>query len=172
MAKANVKSGAITNRDAIPGVRNQAILEGGVLKEYVGTVEVADGDNTASTYRFCQIPSNCRVSQILLFCDDVGTNTTMDFGLYRTTLDGGAVVSQALFASAVALGSGAVNATDITHEAAVDGTSAPDGVEKYLWQELALSVDPGLMYDVVGTLTANADGSPGRTVAIKVRIVV
>lgn len=170
MSVVTVKSGAITNRDATPRVKNNPILDGGMLRESVGKVEITTGDTSTSTYILCQIPSNCRVSQILLYSDDCGSNTLADFGIYQTTENGGAVVDQDLFASSVSLKDGALNGSDITHEAAQSGTSDIDGVEKFLWQELGLTSDPKRMYDVVATLVVTAD--VGGTLMVKVRYVV
>lgn len=172
MAIVTTKAGAITNRDATPQVKNNAILEAGLLRECVGTVEVATGDSSASKYVMATVPSNCRISTILLFSDDMGTSTLADFGIYRTTADGGAVVNSSLFATAVSLKDGALNASDITHEAAVSATSDINGVEKFLWQEAGLSTDPNVMYDIVATLVPPTLADVGGTLTLKVRYVV
>lgn len=167
MAVVTTKSGAITNRDTTPQVQNSAYLSGGMVRESVGTVEAANGDSIGSKYILASIPSNARVSQILLYCDDVGTTTAADFGLYQTTLNGSAVVDADLFGSAISLSGGPLNGTDITHESAVFD---PDDVEKQLWSALGLSSDPCLMYDVVATLTGAADAAG--TISLKIRYVV
>lgn len=166
MAVVTTKSGAITNRDNTPVVLSNMNIAGGALKEAVGTVEAANGDSIGSKYIFCSIPSNCRVSQVLLFSDDIGTTTIADFGIYRSTADGSAVVDADFFGSAVSLKDGALNGSDITHESAVYD---PDDIEKPLWQALGLSSDPKVMYDVVATLTAAADAAG--TITLKVRYV-
>ena len=164
MSVVTFKSGPITNRDASPIVLNNAAVSGGRLMEAVGTIETTNPNFIGSRYIFCSIPSNCRVSQVLLYCDDIGTTAIADFGLYRTTQDGGTVVDADFFASAVNISSGALNGTDITHESAVFD---PDDVEKTVWQALGLSADPRIMYDVVATLTAATDAAG--TVSLKVR---
>lgn len=167
MAVVTTKSGAITNRDTTPQVQNSAYLSGGMVRESVGTVEAANGDSIGSKYILASVPSNARISQILLYCDDVGTTTAADFGLYQTTLNGSAVVDADLFGSAISLSGGPLNGTDITHESAVFD---PDDVEKQLWSALGLSSDPCLMYDVVATLTGAADAAG--TISLKIRYVV
>lgn len=167
MAVVTTKSGAITNRDSSPSVHNNAYIAGGMIREAVGTVEAANADSIGSKYIFASIPSNARVSQVLLYSDDIGNTTEADFGLYRTTADGGAVVDADFFASAVSLKDGALNGSDITHESAVFN---PDDVEKQLWSALGLSSDPGVMYDVVATLTGAADAAG--TISVKIRYVV
>lgn len=164
MAVVTRKSGAITNRDSSPVVLSNSNIAGAELRECVGTLETVNGDSIASVYIFGQIPSNARVSQVLLYCDDIGTTTISDFGLYRTTADGGAVVDADFFGSAVNISSGALNGTDITHESAVFD---PDDIEKMIWQALGLSADPKIMYDVAGTLTAAADAAG--TITLKIR---
>lgn len=166
MAVAIRKSGAITNRDSSPKVTNNANVAKGVLKEAVGTLETVNGDSIGSTYILGSIPSNARVSQVLMYCDDIGTTTIADFGLYRTTEDGSAVVDADFFGSAVSLKDGAVNGSDITHESDIYGI---DDIEKPLWQALGLSADPQVVYDVVATLTAAADAAA--TLMVKVRYV-
>jgi hypothetical protein len=156
MAVVTTKSGSITNRDASPKVLNNPAVSGANLKGFVGTLESVSGDSIASKYIFGSIPSNAVVHQLRLYCDDVGTTTIADIGLYRTTVDGGAVVDADFFGSAVSLKDGAINGTDITHESAVFD---PDDAEKPLWQALGLSADPCVMYDVVATLTAASDAA-------------
>lgn len=166
MAVVNTKATLITNRDSIPVVLSAPILGGGVLKEAVGTVETTATDEAASVYRFASIASNARVSQLLLYSDDIGTTTTADFGLYRTTADGGAVVDANLFTTAVSLKDGALNAVDITHQSAVFNI---DDVEKPLWSALGLTADPSIMYDICATLVGAADAAG--TISLKVRYV-
>lgn len=168
MATEALKSLAITNRDASPQVKNSSYLEAGTVRECVGTMEMTTAD-AGSTYRFCQVPSNCRISQIMLFSDDVGNAGTMDFGIYQTTANGGAVVNSTLFASAVDINAAALNGTDITYEAGTS-TAQIDDIEKRLWDQAALTVDPKIMYDIVGT-SAQAAGTGG-TISLRVRYVI
>lgn len=163
MAVVSTKSLAITNRDASPQVKNNAYLDNGMLRQAVGTLEAANGDDIGSKYYFCQLPSNARVSQVLLYCDDIGTTTIADIGLYKSTADGGAVVDADFFASAVSLKDGALNGVDVTHESGVFNI---DDVEKPLWSALGLSSDPKIAYDVVLTLTAASDAAG--TISLKV----
>lgn len=164
MAVDTIKSGAITNRDSSPQVKNNSSLEGGILKESVGTVETNNGSSVGSKLIMCSIPSNARVSQVLLFCDDIGTTTVANVGLYRTTADGAALVHATFFGSAVSLKDGAVNASDITHQSGVYDISM---VEQPVWKALGLTADPGIMYDVVLTLTGAADAAATATLKVK-----
>jgi hypothetical protein len=128
----------------------------GMLQGFSGTLESVNGDSIGSVYIFGSIPSNAVPHALRLYSDDVGTTTIADFGLYRTTADGGAVVDADFFASAVSLKDGALNGSDILHESAVYD---PDDVEKAIWSGLGLSSDPNLMYDVAATLTAASDAA-------------
>ena len=155
MAVVNTKSTVITNADATTGqTLNIKSLSGGVVKVARGIVETANGDDIASVYRFCRLPSHAKIVSVKLYSDDIGTTTIADFGLYRTAKDGGAVVDADAFASAVSLKDGAVSGTEIQHESAVYGV---EDVEKSLWEIAGVSTDPKVMYDVCATLTAAAD---------------
>lgn len=168
MVTENLKSLPITNRDATPQVKNNSSLDGGSLKSAVGYVEVTTAD-LASTYRMCQVPSNCRIDQVLLYTDDWGSTGLIDVGIYQTVANGGAVVDADHFASAVDVKTSATGSQglDITHESGVFNI---DDAEKPLWQALGLSADPCIFYDVVITSTEAA--SQGASVALKVHYVI
>ena len=155
MAVVDLKSEPITNRDADLRVKNNPEF-GGRLKEQVGHILTNATDTTASTFRFFELPSNARISQLLIYSDDSGTVGLMDVGLYRTTFDGSAVVDADLFASALDINNAALNGVDITHES---GEYALDESDKPIWNVLGLTSDPNLMYDLVGTLTATLDAA-------------
>nr|DAQ54398.1 MAG TPA: hypothetical protein [Caudoviricetes sp.] len=144
MAAENLKSGAITNRDATPSVLNTS--QGGILRQAWGKVEAAGGD-AGSTYRFASIPSNARAVRVWFVSDDLGTGVTMDVGLYQTPANGGAVVDADFFASAIDVATSAVATTEITWER---GAALIDEIEKPLWERLGLSADPGRDYDITG----------------------
>jgi hypothetical protein len=145
------KATVISNRDSTPQVISNGHLAGGALKGFAGVVEVLTTDSVGSTYRFGRVPSNARVSQLLASCDDSGTTGTMDFGVYKTTKDGGAVVDADFFSAAKSLNAAALKNSDVTH----DNTSGfgVEKIEMQLWQALGLTADPCIDYDIVGTLT-------------------
>lgn len=150
MATENLKSGAITNRDATPAVLNTA--QGGIVRRAYGKVECAGGD-AASTYRFCEIPSNARCVRAFYSCDDLGTGVTMNVGLYQTTANGGAVLDQDFFASALDVATAAVGITEITFER---GATLISELEQPLWQRAGLSADSNRNYDVVAVSASAA----------------
>lgn len=166
MATENLKATQLTNRDSVPPVANNRQLDG-ILREVVGTVEAGAGD-TSSHYRMVQLPSWCRVSQIALFSDDVGASGAVDIGIFDTTANGGAVVSQALFASAIDVNTAALNGSEVTYEAGTS-TAQIDDIEKCLWEQLGLSSDPQKFYDVV--ITPSTSLATGGTLSLRVRYV-
>lgn len=148
------KSTLITNADATPVVLNSPRVDGGAERVAVATMEIVNADSVASTYRMFRVPSNAVMTDLRIYAPDIGTTTIADIGLYLA--DGGAVVDADFFGSAVSLKDGAINGTDVLHEAAVF-TIANSGKE--LWSALALTSDPGVLYDVTLTLTGAADAT-------------
>lgn len=160
MAVVTTKSALITARDSTP--TNKSSLQTGPrrLYEQVATVEVGSADSIGSKYVLFSIRSCDRVSALVKKSDAI-TSAAADFGLYRTTADGGAVVSVSAFGSAVSLATADVTGTDITHES---GTYDISEIEMPVWQFIGLTADPGLTYDVVATLTAAATAAGTLTV--------
>ncbi len=154
MAVVAVKSTLITNADATPVVLNSPRVDGGSERVAVATAAITDTDSIGSTYRMFRVPSNAVMTDLRIYSPDIGTTTITDIGLYAA--DGGAVADADFFASALSLKDGALNGTDVLHEAAVF-TIANSGKE--LWDALALTSDPRVFYDVTLTLTAAADAT-------------
>lgn len=166
MAVVSTKASAIDNRDSSPIVISDPNISKGEMFEAVGTIETTGSDTAASKYFFASLPSNARISQVLLSCDGNNTAGAGDIGIYKSTLDGGAVVDADFFASAQVITSALAN-SDVTHESAVFGI---EDVEKPLWEALGLSADPFISYDIVMTLTTADDAAD--TVSLKVKYVV
>ena len=163
------KASAVTSADAgTPAKKN---IVAGILKETVGVVEVVNADSIASTYRLARVPSNARVSRVLVSCDAI-TSAAADVGVYDVSaVNSGAAIDVDFFASAQPISSALVH-TDITHEADAADAGAGYGladVEKPLWQALGLTADPGKYYDIVATLTAAAAATG--TLSLKVQYV-
>ena len=72
MAVVDRNSDVIANMVATPKVFNQPISKG-VLKEVVGVVTPAADDTVASIHRFVRVPSNARISQVLISAADATT---------------------------------------------------------------------------------------------------
>jgi hypothetical protein len=166
MSAENLKSAVITNATATPLVLSNAVIANGILREGVGYVTPAAAAEAASTYRFCRVPSNARISQILLSCADFTTAGAVDIGIYQTAENGGAVVDSDLFASALDLSGGPFANSDQTYES---GEYTPAESEKMLWEVLGLSADSNREYDVTMKVTTAFNG--GQPMLLKVRYV-
>lgn len=166
-AVVSVKSTVLTNRDATPNVLNKAFLARGRVHRAQAIVTSVNGDSIASVYRFVSIKSNDLVSRVELINASCGAACTADFGLYRNTVDGGAVVDADFFATAVDLNTAHLAPLDITLEAAA-GPSTAANREKRVWEALGLTTDPGVEYDVCATLTAAAAAAGAICVAVEV----
>jgi hypothetical protein len=160
MAVVNVVSQTITDLTAVPVVKTNNIERGGFLKCAADSAAFAASDDT-SVARVLRVKSGDRVHQLLFASDDLGTGGTVDVGLHQTAENGGAVVDADFFASAINTDSAAVVWTDITQESGVIDIIAAD---QPIWQQLALTADPGIEYDV--TVTRNTAAGTG-DVALK-----
>jgi hypothetical protein len=156
-AVVNLKSTTITNATANPVVNTSSTMAQGRLLAACGAITPNTDDTSTSTYRFFRVPSNCRMSKLLLTAADFTTAGAIDVGLYRTTEDGGAVVDADLFASAIDMSAGSGVGTD-AQELLESGTYTAANREKQLWEVLGLSSDPGVWYDVVATSTITFNG--------------
>lgn len=150
-------SQAITDSTSTPRVMLNPVLNAARLLEKVGVIASAADDSATSVYRFLRLPSNARVSQIMLSAADATTAGAIDIGLYQTADNGGAVVDADLFASAVDLASGPYLNADQTFES---GQYTFAESQQPLWQVLGLTADPGIEYDLAATVTTTFNGGP------------
>lgn len=155
MATVSLNSTQITNRDASPREASNSRLVKAQVYSSIGYLESSAADDIGSTYRLCQVPSNARLSRVMLSCDSSGSVGTADIGIYQTTANGGAVVDADLFASAQALTT-ALEQADVLLESDEYDISE---MEKPLWEVLGLSEDSHREYDVVMTLTAATESA-------------
>lgn len=160
MAVVNTKAASITNMDASPPVKVASQLDHGKVRQSVGVVEAANGDDIASVYRFARVHSSWRPSRIDLYCDAI-TTCAGDVGLYDIASAGGAVIDADCFASAQSLAGAITVGTNVKYEAL-----NIDKAEKMYWEIAGLSSDPSKLMDVCITLTAAA-GSAG-TISLEV----
>lgn len=185
MAQVKVKSTAITNMTAVPATMSGVGLGGGVLVRAVNAlVALTSGDTQqttfaagASVYRCGKIRSSDYYHELrIVTTADMGTTTTVDVGLYNLgdSTNPGTVVDQDFFASTLSLKDGAivttgtgVNASDQTFEAGVAGGLITNA-EKRVWEQLGLTSDPCIEYEVVLTLTGACDGSGTALVQVTV----
>lgn len=158
-----LKSPSITNRDATPRVFNSAGFGAAErVQEVYDYLNTTSGKTVGSTYRILSVPSNCRVTSVALQAAAM-TQGAFDIGVYRSTDDGGAVVSAAFFGSAVDCSS-AVAETSVTNES---GTNTIVLQSQPLWQAAGLSADPGGALDIVATSTNTI--TAGALLALKCR---
>lgn len=140
------------------------------MREVNAVVTPAADDTVASIHRFCRVPSNARISQVLMSAADASTAGKYDVGIYQTVENGGALVDVDLFASALDLsaGSGIGFNFEVTHES---GEYTIAETEEPLWEVLGLTEDPNIEYDVVGLVETTFNGGPV-FVGMKVRYTV
>jgi len=164
MAEVELKSTTITNRDATPAKLTDARISGGMLREACGHVQSNSDDSGNSEYLMCIVPSNARVSQILLSSDDSGTTGTANVGVFD--MDGD-VVDEDLFALAVDINTAALTHSDVTYES---GNFGVEDSEKPLWEALGNSEDTQTEYIIGLKLTAAVTAATD--MALKVRYVI
>ena len=152
---ANVSTTLISNRAATPRVANEAWNNAAVKSTGVGLLEVSTAEDSTDVLRFLQIRSNAAIREVKLYCDAVAVGGAMDVGIYQTADNGSAVVDADFFASAQVV-TAALAGTNIAHESAVYGI---EDLDKPLWEALGLSSDPGILYDVAGTITTDMGGA-------------
>lgn len=167
MGTANTKCTTVTNLDATPATLNDKRLMGGILKEQVGTVEIAAADDNNSVYRVGRVHSSWRISDIIRFNDAITSGTDFDVGLYDTAANGGAVINVNAFADAVSLASASVTGTNDIYEAGSD--VGVEDIEQEVWQMAGLSSDPNKFMDVC--YTGVTVGSGAGTLSVKIRYV-
>lgn len=167
MAVANTKSTHITNADATAPLLTNDYISKGVLYECVGTVETLAADDAASVYRLCRVPSNARISSILLGTDAITGASASDVGVYRTAKDGGAVVDADFFANDVDISS-ATAFTEVILQATVTDKAK---VEYRLWEMFpgTWTVDPQCDLDLCVTVN---DVTAAGTISMKVKYAV
>ncbi|MFN0101164.1 MAG: hypothetical protein ACKV2U_03625 [Bryobacteraceae bacterium] len=162
MAVENKKSTQITNADALDGTKTAQYIAGGTLREVVGTVETAAADDALSVYRMVRVPSNARITSILLASDAITGASASDVGVYQTAANGGAVVDADEFANDVDISS-ATAWTEVINQAVAAEKS---DVEKMLWEKIGETTDPKRDYDICVTVN---DVTAAGTIAMKVR---
>lgn len=165
MAVENLLSAGLTNSTSTPLVKTNRTAGAGKMMETVGVVVPTAASDIASTYRFCQVPSNCRLSSVILSSAVFTTTGVVTVGLFYS--NGGAAISAAFFATGLDLKAAAQAENNITYQS---GTYTLANSEKPLWQALGLTSDPGGMFDIVAKVTTAFSG--GQTMVLKARYVV
>jgi hypothetical protein len=164
---ANVNSTWIANMVATPKVLTDSNKSVGRLKEASSVATTSATQTANDTVRLVRVPSNARISQVLLGAADATTAGAINIGVYQTEANGGAVVDADLFASALDLTGGPMNNLDCTFESG-EYTFAESALP--LWQVLGLTTDPKRDYDIVAQVSTTFSGGP-TSLALKVRYV-
>lgn len=159
MAIVNTKTASISAADL---AGDRLANAGRPLQVAVGTVEVAAGDDNASTFRILRLPSNAVLVSLALAADALGTSATYDLGVYEVEAFGGAAVDADEFASDLNLSS-ATAWTERLEEA--DATDIAK-IGQPLWQRLGLTADPARAYDIVAT--GDTAGDAAGTISARV----
>lgn len=169
MAVVDRNSNVIANIVATPATVNKP-SDGAPsqLFEAAGLVTCAADDSATSVHRFCRVPSNARISQVLFSTADASSAGAIHIGVYQTAANGGAVVDADLFASALDLSGGPFLNSDQTYES---GEYTYAESVKPLWEVLGLTSDPCRDYDIAATISTNYNGA-GTTQVLKVRYVI
>ncbi len=153
----------ITDFDSNPPDVVNARLHGGVIKRVKDAFEIADTANADSVILF-RLPIDAVVDRVYFGCDDL-TSGTVDIGVYKKNNDGTyTAVDDDCFASAIALGSGAVAVTDVTYEAGA--TLIADAMQP-LWERANLSARPEYGDLYIALTTDTGTGATG-TVYVEV----
>lgn len=157
MAVDHVKSTPITNLDSVTAYLPNTNGEGGAgtIQNVSGSCVGVASSSINATYRFVRVPTTAKIKKVMFQSQAQAAGAT-DIGVYYPTTGktgkadlAANAISQALFASAVALTS-LSQPTDVTNES---GSYTADLMNQPLWQAAGLASDPGGYFDIVGTLT-------------------
>ena len=168
---ATVKGTHATNYTASPQVREPAHSFGGIVRESVSLVVIAADESASNDLIACRVPSNARVSQVLLSYADATTGGAIDVGVWQEVATAPGTfeaVDDDLFASAMVLTDGPQWNKDITNESA-EYTAAEQAMP--LWQVLGLTTDPKKDYWIGSDITTVCDGCSTVGILYKVKYV-
>jgi len=171
MGVVNTKATELSNVEASPIVANQIHNIHGRIRIKSATLSVDSGDDDTSVYRFFRVRSSDSIKEIRCYHDSITSGNDWDCGLY--TINSGAAVDEDLYGDGYTL---AVACPAVPHVVATAAylsmrfgdatTAAITDVNNMVWEDLGLSADPGLEYDLV--LTANTVGSATGDITIMV----
>lgn len=172
MAVVDTHSTELTGLETTPISKTNVRHAHGRERIRSASVAVAAADDDTSTYRFFRVHSSWSIKSIKAYCTAITAGTDYDIGLY--TIDGGAVVDADLYCDGVSFAT-AAPAVPPTADGG-DGiecrfgdatTAVPGDVNNRVWEDLGLTEDPNLWYDLVAT--GNTVGTAAGTIAIVMR---
>jgi hypothetical protein len=169
MAVVNLKSNALTNRDATPKVLTDALISGGSINHSYGWVFTGAADSAASNYRLASVPSSAQLTSLEWVNGSLGSACLLDVAAWYPTnfqSGGGAFLAQSLTTVLISsstfstLISGTIANTTFSQLMTTAGTQAtPNYWEQPLWALLGLASDPECVIDLgfsVRVAVANA----------------
>ena len=92
----NVNSTWIGNAVSTPPVMTNTARSVGFLKEASSVATVSATQASGDTVRMVRVPSNCRISEVILSTADATTAGAINIGVWQTAGNGGAVVDAAV----------------------------------------------------------------------------
>jgi hypothetical protein len=152
------KSTMIANRDATPKILTDAYVANGEVLEAEGYVAPASGDSAGSQYKLVSMPSNARLSSLILQCTALGGAAAIDVGVFwPTTLVGGGGLNPANAGLAIAenffvAAQSVVTALGPTEVENQSGSYTIPKQELPLWQAIGMAADPGIDLDIVASV--------------------
>jgi len=168
----SIKSTVANNQYPTSGapIRSPAHQRGGMLKESCSNVVVTATQPDTDNLIGAPVPSNARVSEVLLSYADATTGGAIDVGVWKRNAadDDWEAVDDDLFASAMVITDGPQWNKDITNESA-EYTAAEQ--EKALWEVLGLTTDPKIMYWIGSDITTTFADASTVGILFKVRYV-
>lgn len=164
-----LKGTAITNRQASPRVLNNPGLGVGAVERtaYGYLASVTAALSITSIIRLVSVPSNGIMTDLRLSSAAQGAGA-FDIGVCRTNDDGGAIVDQDFFGSAVSCASAVYN-VDVLNETTSVNTIAKQS--QPLWQALGMTADPKAMLDICLIVTTTDVTTGTGAIALRARFV-
>ena len=159
MAVVSTSSTLVANWNASPRKMNPGRYSHGRVRRLSDTVEIAAGDDDGSVYRLLPVHSTWSLMAIWIYNDAITAGTDFDLGLYNPTSGDSAVVDVNVYGDAIDMSSARTAPLDALNEIR-DIAS----VNNQIWQDLGLSSDPNLWYDLA--LTGVTVGSAAGTLAM------
>ena len=142
-----VDSNNMANVYATPPVLNPTYRDGQTGKIQKTTASIAAAAGGGTVYRMARVHSNDSIHSLLVGNTANGGSGAVTVGLYN--INGGAVVSAALFATGISTVS-AVAPAQLRYSTLTASTAG-----QRIWELLSLTSDPNLDYDLTITLTTN-----------------
>lgn len=154
---AALKSTLLTNRDAVPALRTDAFISGGVMKQSYGFVFTGASDAAGTTYRLCSVPSDTRLNSLEYAKDTLGSGCFLDVAVWYPTaipVGGGSFLSSQLGGVCISSSNFLTNIADAAQNTWSTLTSLANTrqeanfQEMPLWQMLGMVSDPEISLDI------------------------